>query len=191
MKVYYIPEGVENIKTLFPAVNFDAVSQWSLVVKDDQDTILAETRTNKIVPCCDDRLRIHFINACGELDSINFSRAEEVMETKSDTWEKAIKFPLNRSQGGVNRKSITSNEIIEAETTSYSEKDQYWIKELFTTPQAWLEMNLPNGFLDSNEKIYIPIEVYDGKFQIRKAEKRYEYLVKIKVAMANHNINHR
>ena len=186
--VYYIPEGIPNLETLFPDVPWDQVKQWSLQVKDSEGNVLATTRTNKVGCCCTDVVRIHFVNYCGEIDSINFSRPEETHETKSDSREKPLRHPLNRSLGGEIRKNITSNEVVEAETTCYSEADQGWIQELADTPMAWVEMNLPNGFLASTEKAYIPIRIMDMKLALRKNERRYEYLVKIKYQMSNSNI---
>lgn len=82
---------------------------------------------------------------------------------------------------------IKSNETIEAETKCYGENDQYWLKDLINTPKAWIEIKLPNGFLDSTEKQYIPIKISDLKFPSRKNERRYEYLVRIKFTMSNEN----
>jgi len=186
--VYYIPEGVPNLQTLFPGVPWNDVTEWFLEAKDDADNIVATTRINKTGCCCNDRIRIHFINSLGEVDSINFGRAEETHETKSESWEQALRHPLDRTRGGLKRKTITSNEAVEAETKCYPEDDQYWIKELYETPMAWLEVNLPNGFLPSITKQYIPIQITDMKFPVKKVEKRYEYMVKIKFLMANSNI---
>jgi hypothetical protein len=188
-QVYYIPEGIPNIESIFPGVDFSTVTEWYLTVKAEDDTVLATTRNNKVGCCCDNKIRIHFINACGEIDSINFNRPEENHEAKSDTWEQSLRFPLDRTKGGTRRSNITSNEIIEAETKCYPEGDQYWIQELMDTPLAWMEQELPNGFQAPGPKEYIPIEIYDLKFPLRKNEKRYEYLVKIKFAMANANLN--
>jgi hypothetical protein len=206
-KTLYIPEGVPNIQSLFPTVDFNNVEEYFITVFDalsgafdsgfsngfDIGTdggAIATTRINKLDSCCcEDKVRIHFVNSLGEIDTINFSRPDEILEIKSDTWEKALKFPLDRTKGGTTRQGIKSNETIEAETKCYPETDQYWIKELFQAPMAWIETYLPNGFNTPTQKELIPIEILDAKFPIRKVEQRYEYLVKIKFSMANSNIN--
>ncbi|GEN74084.1 hypothetical protein [Chryseobacterium lathyri] len=190
--VFYIPEGIPNIKEYFPNIDFSEVDEWTVYVKDSQDNILATSRRNINGCCCiDDKVRIHFINSLGEIDSINFILSIEEHETKSDTWKKSQKSPLNRTKGGSYRQNITSNETIEAETRCYSESDQYWIKELMDSPVAWIETLLPNGFHESNEKEFIPIEISDMKFNPKKNKGRYEYIVKIKFSMSNDNSTHR
>jgi hypothetical protein len=187
--IYYIPEGVPNIKTHFPTVNFKDVEEWSVYVTDDQGNVLATSRENIPGCCCiDDKARIHFINSLGEIDSINFIRVIEETESKSDSWQKSKKFPLDKTKGGNYRKNIKSNESYEAETRCYGETEQYWIKELLDTPKAWLETILPNGFQESTEKAFIPIEIIDTKLPTRKNTQRYEYIVKIKFSMSNENL---
>lgn len=189
-KTLYIPDGIPNLQTLFPAVDLSTVEEWFVEALDAASTVIATTRVNKIGCCCNsDKIRIHFINSVGEIDSINFGRVEENEEVKSSSWTKTLGYPFNRSLGGSYRQNITSNESVDAETKCYPEKDQYWIKELFESPIAWLEMNLPNGFNSSVSKEYVPIEILDGKFPTKKKDQRYEYLVKIKFAMSNANIN--
>jgi hypothetical protein len=189
-KTFYIPDGIPNIETLFTDVYFKNVVDYFIVAKDDLGEIIATTRINELGCCCiDDKVRIHFVNSLGEIDSINFGRPEEIGETKSDSWESALRFPLDKTKGGSLRQNIKSNETIEAETKCYTEMDQYWVKEVFNTKQAWIETFLPNGFNEPSQKEFVPIEILDGKYQIRKSEKRYEYVVRIKFAMANTNIN--
>ncbi|WP_428067406.1 hypothetical protein [Chryseobacterium gambrini] len=188
MKVYYIPEGIPNIKEYFPTIDFDKVEEWNIYVKDSAGNVLATSRQNQIGCCCiDDKARIHFINSLGEIDSINFIRVLEETESKSDSWQKAQRFPLDRTKGGNYRKNIRSNESYEAETRCYGETEQYWIKEFLDTPKAWIETILPNGFLESTEKAFIPIEIIDTKLPTRKNTQRYEYIVKIKFSMSNEN----
>lgn len=189
MKVLYIPEGIANLQQIFPTINFNDVDEYSVVVHGENNEPMAESRTIRLDCCCnEEKIRINFINSIGEIDSINFFRAIEETETKSDSWEKSLKFPLDKTLGGNYRLNTQSNENYEAETKCWSEKEQYWIKELLSTPKAWIEMKLPNGFLESDEKQYIPIIIADSKIITRKNELRYEYIVKIKFSMSNENI---
>lgn len=189
-KVLYIPEGLVNLQSLFPLVDYDNIEEWNVQVKDVSGNVIATTRTNKLSCCCtSDKIRIHFVNSIGELDSMNFNRGLENEDIKSSSWESALSFPLDRTAGGSNRQGIKSNESTEAENNCYPENAQYWVKELFETPRAWLEMLLPNGFSDPTVKEYIPIVIQDGKFAVRKVKERYEYVVLVKFSMANSNIN--
>ena len=189
-KVLYIPEGLANWQTLIPSLNFNQIEEWFIVAKDVNNVAVATTRSNSIGCCCgSQKIRIHFVNSVGEIDSINFSQVEETEDVKSDSWTKTLPTTFDRTVGGSYRHNIRSNEIIEAETSCYDENQQYWIKELFETSKAWIELDLPNGFNNSVSKEYVPIEILDSKLPIRKKEKRYEYLVKVKFAMSNANIN--
>lgn len=189
MKVYYIPDGIPNVKEYFPTINFKDIEEWSIYVKDDQGNTIASTRTNKNGCCCiEDKSRIHFVNSLGEIDSINFIRVFEETETKSDNWEKSLQFPLDKTKGGVYRKNVKSNESYEVETKCYGEQEQYFIKELMATTKAWVEVFLPNGFLPSTKKEFIPIEILDVKVPTKKNTNRYEYVVRIKYSMSNDNI---
>lgn len=188
-KVIYIPEGIPNLQPLFPGLNLSQVEQWYVVAYDNQAELIASTRNNFIESVCNEKdYRIHFVNSLGEIDSINFDRGEIITEIKSDSWTKSLGATFDRKKGGSYRQNIQSNEIIEAENNSYSESDQYWIKECFETGNAWLEMDMPEGFNESTKKEYVPIEILDSKFIIRKKENRYQYTVKIKFAMSNANI---
>lgn len=187
--ILYIPEGIPNIQNLFKKIDFNKLNSWKIVVRDQHHNILATSRNNILASC--NEIRVHFINSFGEIDSINLHKVEIVQEIKSDTWTKSHKFPLDRTKGGTYRNNITSNENYEAVTNMYGEHQQYWIKELVTSPNAWLEIQLPNGFLPSCEKDYIPIVISDVSVNERKSKDRYEYMVKIKFSMSNSNISHR
>lgn len=188
--IKYIPEGIPNLQPLFPSLDLSQFEEWYVVAKDNTEEIIMTTRINTIGCCCsDEKIRIHFINSLGELDAINFGRVEESEDIKSDSWTKTLGFPFDRTKGGSYRTNIRSNETIEADTKCYQENDQYWIKELFESPKAWLEMNMPNGFNDSIKKEYVPIEILDTKVPVKKNKERYEYIVKIKFTMSNSNIN--
>lgn len=189
MKVVYIPEGIPNLTSVFPAVDFSLVEEWNVQIKDSSGNVIATTRTNIKSDCCDDRIRIHFVNSSGEIDSLNFSRPEESMETKSDSWEMPLRYPLDRKKGGLNRTNIRSNESIQAESNQYPESDQNWVKELCSTPAAWIEYLLPNGFSNPTTKEFLPIRISDAKIITRKANQRYSYVVVVKFEMANSNIN--
>jgi hypothetical protein len=191
MKTVYIPEGLPNLKPLFPNIDFNEIEEWTVSAHvNSKLSAVATSRKNSISSCCEDyKLRVHFVNSLGEIDSINLKLIDSTLEVKSQNWTKSIPLIFDRTKGGSYRNNITSNDIIEAETNVYNEGDQYWLKDIFRTGLAWLEMNLPNGFNNSVKKEYVPIEISDGKLVERKSENRFEYLVKIRFVMSNANIN--
>lgn len=192
MNVYNIPEGLPNIKEYFPALEWNDLLEWIITVKDENDVIIAESRINRVGCCCvEDKIRIHFINSFGQIDAANFFRSSKDLEVKSESWQKALKFPLSVKSGGSYRRNITSNESFEVETNCYQEKHQDWLSELATTPLAWIEVMLPNGFNAREIKELIPIKITDMKFPLKKMDKRHEYLVKVKFEMSNENISFR
>lgn len=190
-KVYYIPEGLANIKSLFPELNFNEIKKWSVVALNASEQVIAESRINEIGCCCNERekVRVHFVNDIGEIDTINFQKAQIEDDIKSDTWEKSLKFPLNKTKGGVYRTNITASEVYEVETKCYPESAQKWIDELARTNLAWMEikdegLGLSTLMGGSNQNL-IPILISDMKFPIRKNKNRYEYIVQLKFTKAN------
>lgn len=188
-KVIYIPEGVPNIKDIFDNVDFNNVENYTISALGVNDVVLATTRVNFISKCCEGKIRVHFINSLGELDNINLKLIDKALEVKSENWTKSLPLTFNRNASGITRSNVNSNENFEAETNAYSEKEQYWLKDLFRSGLAWIEMDLPNGFEESIKKEYVPIYISDGKLIERKSVKRYDYSVRISFKMSNANIN--
>ena len=175
-----LPNGPKN----FPSVDFSQVIDYILEYEfTSGDTLQIQ---NQISCCCnDDKLRIHFINYLGRVDAINFNHKEETLEVKSEKWHKSLNFPLVKSDGGVRRLNVKSNETYKAINNCYSEQDMQWIKELFTSPLAWIEWKGIEGQNDD----YLPIFVTDKKVITRKKEGRYFYEIQIEFSMSNENIH--
>lgn len=179
MKTIDLPNGPAN----FPDVDFSNVKNYSVEYEfDDGKKILIQ---NEISCCCSENIRIHFVNYLGRIDAINFNLPEESLETKTDSWQKSLNYPLLKSDGGVKKINIKSNEIYKAVNSCYKEEDMEWIKELFTTPKAWIEWTGTEGQPDD----YIPINITDKKIVTRKSEGRYFYDVVIEFSMSNENIH--
>lgn len=193
MKVYHIPEGIPNIKKLIPQLDFraDFVKSWKVQAKDAEGNVIGETRENVFLPICEDRIRLGFINQFGGMDGLNFIRVDGEKEVKGETWQKSLKFPLDKRKGGTLRKNIQSNEVYQVQTILYNEFKQEWVAEIADSPLTWIEMMLPNGFNQETVKEFIPIVISDISFPIIKSEGRYLYLVNIKYYMANANITFR
>lgn len=138
--------------------------------------------------CCDNRARIRFLNYLGYWDSVSFCEIEEKFKTASETWQKGLSPSFNYSDRGLTRFNVKSNEEYTVQTKEYGEAHQEWLKELFATPQAYLEVILKE---DNNNIAYIPIIITDGDFITKKVEGRYEYLTTLSFKMANENIHHR
>lgn len=179
MKTIDLPNGTSNLSFA------DFTNAESYTVEYQFDNGINVISSNKISCCCNESIRIHFINYLGRVDAINFSYVEETFETKSDTWQKSLNFPLIKSDGGTRRINIKSNESYKATNKCYSEEDMKWIKELLSSPIAWLEWK---GTEDQPDD-YIPIEIIDKKFLPLKNAERYKYEVVFEFKMANENIH--
>lgn len=182
MNVFSIPNGPLNIASLFPGVDFSQMEEYFIEVVDTEGTVVATTTLNQMDCCCsDEKIRLHFINALGTDDAINFIQPLEELDTKSDTRQRPLSYPLIKSEGGFVRNSVQSNETISASNVCYTEADQEWIKELFASPMAWLEWvgteGQPNG--------YIPVVITDKKFTSKKVDGRHTYETKIQFYMSN------
>ena len=57
----------------------------------------------------------------------------------------------------------------------------HWIKELLSTPAAWVQWQGIEGQADN----YIPIVIADAKVITRKLEERYMYEIQIEYKLSN------
>lgn len=186
MVTFLLPAGPKNLETLFPGVNFSNVEEYQLFIKDQNSTdIIVTTPVYKRACCCnEDTIRLFFVNYLGGVDAVNFKIVTEETETVSTSWKKSNVYPLAKWDGGKQRFNVTSNELVIAETTCFQEEDQEWLKEMFATPNAWVQWSGKQ----SQDDDYIPVVIRDGKFLTRKIEGRYEYLVRIEFEYANENL---
>lgn len=183
--ISYIPDGPKNLAALFPTVDFSNVLEYFIEVLSPGNAVLITTPVNVIGCCCaEDRVRIHFLNYSGTFDAINFNKPEEVLEVKSDSWEKQLKYPLLKSEGGVQRFNVKSNESYTATTTCYREDDMIWVKELLASPIAFIEWKGIQGQLDN----YMSVVITDAKFVTRKSDERYTYELSIQFSKSNEKI---
>lgn len=194
-KVYYIPEGIPNLKPLFPGFDFNLIKKWSVVARNKTGQIMAETRVNEIGCCCNekDKIRLYFVNDLGEIDSINLNKIQKVNEVKSSSWEKTKKPQSDVSTGGTYRSNITGNNLFEGQTNCYGEKDIDWITELLRTPNAWIEVIdysdslVISGETGSAKKMLLPVVIQDGKIVTVKNKDRYDEVLRISFVMSNKN----
>lgn len=168
-------------------INWNDVEDYYLELYDDTGTQLLTTPLNKI-GCCNDenqKMRIVFVNSLGTIDGISVTKIEQEFETKSDSYEKPLRYPLVKTDGGLYRYNIKAGTNYKATNACYREEDMYWIKELLDSPMAWLQWKGIESQVDS----HIPIVIADAKVITRKVEERYVYEVQVEFKLANEQSN--
>lgn len=171
-KAYYIPNGPKNLEDFFPGVDFTQVEKYYLEVLDNSDNVLATTTINEMDgECCEDKVRVHFVNYLGAVDAINFKLNTDEHEAKSDSYTRPTEFPLVKSIHGTNRFNVKANNTRSLSGHDYLEQDMPWINELIDSPKAWREWT---GTQDQSDD-YIPVVVVDGKISDVKADDRFTY----------------
>lgn len=183
MITFQLPSGVRQLEQLFPDFDFSNVAEYYLQLKSGADIILTTNRFNRGCCCSEDNVRIFFVNYLGGIDAINFRLLTETTEITSESWKKSLTWPLKKFDGGKQRFNVISNESQIVENICYQEPEQEYLKELFGTPQAWIQWIGTQGQDDD----YIPIVIKDGKFDTRKNEDRYQYVTTIEFEFANQN----
>jgi hypothetical protein len=169
-KAYYIPNGPKNLETFFPDIDFSQVEKYYLEVLDDGDNVIATTTINETDgECCEDKVRIHFLNYLGAVDAINFKIKTDEHEAKSDNWQKPTEYPLIKSVHGNNRFNVKANNTETISVCDYPEEDMPWINELVDAPLAWKEWLGIQGQDDD----YIPVKVVDTKVLDTKETDRF------------------
>lgn len=182
VKAYYLPNGPKNLAPLFPSVDFNEVAEYYVQAKDDLDRVVASGTMNQLDgECCDEKIRIHFVNYLGTVDAINFKLLTKDHEPSSDSLEKPVQYPLNKPDHGGSRFNVKSNNVYKAVNTDYTEEDMDWLNELFDSPLAWMEWNGTQGQEDS----YIPVIISDVKMENVKKDERYIYEVTIEFKLSH------
>lgn len=182
---YHIPNGTKNISALFPSIQWKDVEEYYLVVKDLEGATVATTCKNKVIGGTEDEtIRLHFLNQLGMIDAVNFCQVQEDYETKSDTSEKPLSYPLIKSDGGSTRYNVRANESYKVITTLYTEEQMKWLKELLASPAVWMEWKGTQGQPDD----YLPVIILDAKYTTKKIDERYTYQTSIEFRLSNGDI---
>lgn len=180
-QVYYIPNGPKNLETVFPDVDFGQVEKYYIEILDGGDNVIGTTTINEMDgECCEDKERIHFLNALGGIDAINFKKVTDEHETKSDNWQRPIIYPEpsgDKWNHGNNRFNVKGNNTATISVKDYPEEDMPWVNELIHTPLAWREWTGTQGQDDD----YIPVKVVDGKVFDTKETDRFNNEVVLQV----------
>lgn len=182
--VLIVPNGIKNIDSIFPLINFSQVSEYFIEGLSNSDVVLFTTTLNHVSKHCDDTIRVHFVNYLGTIDAINFKLQTKEHEPKSSQWENSLKYPLDNHLHGINRSNIKSNSTYKVSSTDYSESHMDWIEELFDSGKAWMEWIGTQGQADS----YIPIVISDQNFTPRKVDDRYFYELTLEFKLSHDKI---
>ena len=184
--IYLLPNGPKNLSSLFPTINWDDIEEYYIQALDRGDSIIATGTINKMGCCCKEGeyIRIHFLNYLGTYDAVNFEHYSIIHEPESNSYEKSLRFPLSKTDTGVERFNVRSNETFQLKTSTYTEKDMDWLMELVDSPKAYIEWKGKEGQPDS----YIPIIILNGKKEKRKLEERYNYEFTVEAKFANEKI---
>lgn len=172
---------------IFPSIPWKDVEVFYLEVTNLENQIIATTCNNLITNITtgeDESVRLHFLNGLGGVDAINFCQSEETYETKSDSAQKPLSYPLVKSEGGFSRFNVQGNETYKVTTTSYTEQEMKWLKELLSSPSVWMEWTGTQGQPDD----YLPVVITDAKTITRKIDTRYTYEFTVEFKLSNPDI---
>jgi hypothetical protein len=183
---HHMPAGPMNFATLFPAVDFSQVEEYylQLISVEGSETVLTTPTYQRSCCCDDDTMRLFFVNYLGGIDAININRTVKEHETTSSSWKKPLAYPHAKWDGGKQRFNVTSNQIVTGENRCFQEEDQDFLKELMDAPNAWVQWTGTQSQSDD----YIPVVIRDGRFDTKKNQGRYEYVLVVTFEMANENI---
>jgi hypothetical protein len=180
--VYFIPNGPKNLQPLFPTdVSFFDIAEYYVQVVNHDGVIFASTNISQVQISLDSYVRIHFVNALGGVDAINFYIVDQEQETKSDVHQRSTTAPLQRSVHSLQRFNVRSNDTFTAVNVDFNEEDMDFIDELFRSPLAWIQWKGVQGQSDD----YLPILISDGKQQKMKFDERFVYEVTLEFKMSH------
>jgi hypothetical protein len=184
-KAYYIPNGPKNLATFFPDIDFTQVEAYYLDVLDDADEVLATTTINEMDgECCDDKVRLHFVNYLGAVDAINFKLNTDEHEAKSDSMTRSTSYPLVKTQHAINRFNVKANNTRSLAVADYLEQDMNWINELIDSPMAWREW----VGIQAQDDDYIPVVLVDGKILDVKETDRFTYEINAQITDSHEKV---
>ena len=160
-----LPAGPKNLNNLFPAVDWRATASYYLELRDQDDIPLLRTNTYKMGCCCaSDKVRIHFRNALGKFDAVNFQPPKIVHSNTSVEYKKPTPIILSKTDFSTERMNINAVDTYTCLTTCYGENEMPWLMELADSGKAYMEWSGIQGQADS----YLPIKIIDGNFDKKK-----------------------
>lgn len=193
--VYYIPYTKKTFKTMagWNAIPAETQNAYYVIVR--QYISFAGTMVFRILwqsppvitlPNFGEGRRIAFLNRLGHYDSVTFSTVDETLKVTSSTMQIPLTIAptqFNKYLVGHSRFNIQSNENNVLQGV-FDESEMAWLKELFESPKAYIEMKGTQG----QDDYYLPIVLLDAESATRTTTDRYSYLVTIQYAPANDHI---
>jgi hypothetical protein len=166
---------------LFPSIDWSLVNEYYVEVLDSSGNVLSTSTLNQISCCCnDDNVRLHFLNYLGDFDAVNFTKPKVVHETTGSEYEKGLPNVLTKTDTGIERFNVRSNDTYEVRNNCYGEDAMPWLQELADSPKVYLEWKGTQGQADS----FIPVIITSKKFDKLKNvnEFRYDFIIEFKLS---------
>lgn len=183
-KILYIPNGPNNLDSIFPGLNFENVVSYTVsLVNNSPLTIIATTPLNEIEDC-EDYIVLHWVNSLGGIDSIVLKLLNINQDSKSDSYQKPTTNPLIKSEHGINRFNVKINNLYQAEGL-FQEEDMEWVEEIASSPFVWLGWE----GIESQVDDYLPVVMVDKKTEVRKEFERYSYSIIFDFYLSHEKIN--
>ncbi len=180
--VFHLPVGTKNLKTLIPGIDWNKFSDYSVELLDGDGAVILETNKMTLGCCCSsDKVRIHFRNALGAMDAVNFNPPVIIQETNSKDFKTPLPANFTKTDAGAERFNVSTTETYECSTSCYQESDMAWLMELKDSSKAFIEWAGIEGQADS----YLPIRILDGKYDRKKNENEFFYTFRIQFRIAN------
>lgn len=189
-RIFTIPSGPKNLSQIFPFVDFNQIKDYYIEVVDTNGDVVATTNLFNVGCLCkeeDDYIRIRFQNALGGFDGVNFRKPVVIHQFEDSRFQRSLNYPLAKTDTGITKASVTSNDTYESYTDCYGESAMTWLRELLDTPKAYIEWKGTQGQADD----YLPIIIEPVDFTIIKPIEDYTYRVPIKFSFSNRYLTQR
>lgn len=188
---YFFDGGVPNIKTIFPTLSFVNADYYSVYFYAFLQDFATQRYYLTSPGCCNNRIRILFMNNLGGFDGINMTLVTETNKTESAFYQinKPYIDAVSKGDRGIGRFQPSQVDIVECYNEQYSESDMKWIKELLGTSQAFIQIVPDPLQVDSPAADLIPIVILDSEQITLKKDDNFVYNISVKFSYANNVIN--
>lgn len=184
-KVLLIPDGPENLKQYFPNIDWADIKDYYVQVIDTDSNTIATTPVNKNCNCCNEGIKIRWLNRLGTFDSLIFLKPIVTGKSESVSYKRGLSYPLQKTDTGIERFDVRSNDTYVARRFCV-EQEMPWIQECQDSVKAFIEW--PGG--QEQNPDYIPIVIEDSEvIKVKNAnDYRYEFILTFKLANEYFNI---
>jgi hypothetical protein len=173
-----IPVGPENIKSLFPSIQFADVSDYQIEILDGAGNILATSPEMILTSACDG-VRVHFANRSGMIDAIDLAIDRVVHAAKGAGFQRPLTGAS--AEHSDSKFNVRANDTFILKSARFSENDQDWLDELVDSPLVWMEVYDFRG----EPSVLIPVVVLDSEREKIKQDERYVYELSISVRLSH------